>query len=214
MVAESGFALGTLRRGIRRRVSDGDVVIELLWKIRDQYVTQFRGAVEALRAAHGAKLVVQPMLRDETGAPWRFGPLDLPYRQDVAILSGTTSTSLSLDFKTLLKFEPLSFAIRDDVARRVTISPFEWDGAELVVLSDAPERLVWGPLRDCFLEHLEVEANDTSESPLSVVHFLSDPQPHAGGFWFELDLGTASAEAAYDLLFAALDCGATSVQLR
>jgi hypothetical protein len=176
---------------------------DLLSKIRGTYVKRYLEELEALRAEHGAALAVQPLFEGLDEGP--------PLRYDAVLLAGSKVEMFQIDSASMLQFEPVTLAMNDGSGRQITIAPFCWDGALLVL--NAGDDFDWQLLRERFEVWLKRDDGDGSSSDDAVVHFLSEPKPHEEGHVLEVDFGTGPPEGVWELLTTCIECGATGVTL-
>lgn len=93
----------------------------------------------------------------------------------------------------------------------VIVSPVQWDVPRAIAtgIEHVPD---WQPLRLWF-DKWFIERPKQRCPFLHCIHFLSDPEPVIGGALFELDLGTAPAEAMIGLIEAFRTCGVKNLEI-
>lgn len=95
---------------------------------------------------------------------------------------------------------------------KVTIEPFHWNGAELVV---RPPLIDIEPIADWCHQWLDVsESNALDEQGLlGAIHSVTKPEVREGVTFFSVDFGTAGIEAVDSLLNRLHSIGATAVHI-
>ena len=180
-----------------------DPVLDLFRRIRSVYVKRLEAALGALHRERGDALLLQPLLDAEGD--------ELPHRADAAVFDGGKIEVFAIESETRLQFEPVVLAPPDDPSRRMTLRPFTWDQAAVMLMADSPLDL--RPFREWFVKWLSPPEGEGASTPHPVVHFMSEPQRNEHGWQFTLDLGTAPAEAARELVKLCLQSGATMVTI-
>jgi len=170
---------------------------EILDRTRDLYCRLFAEKLEKLAQESPGDVYSEAALRDASGRAVGDGPLDLPVRADMILLS--SGQSISVDSDRILSFSPLSFTWEEQLS--VRLGPFHWDSV-VVRLRCASPPASWAPLSDWYRRWYKEAEDSDGKSLLGVVHFLSDPELSNGWASFTADLGSAPVEAFEELLDA------------
>jgi hypothetical protein len=181
---------------------------EILDRTRDLYCRIFSETLDKLAKESPGDVHSEVALRDASGRPVGGGPLDLPLRVDMILLS--SGRSISVDSDRIISFSPISFMWADELA--VRLGPFHWDQVTVRFPCTVPPAS-WAPLCDWFRRWYQEEEDSDSKSLLGVAHFLSDPKLSDGWGSFEADLGSAPVEAFEQLLDAIQAIGVREVHV-
>jgi hypothetical protein len=184
---------------------------ELLETIRRPYVAQFE---LMLRSMHGSEILVEPAMRDRSGAPLQQGVLHLPVRADVVLKGESGGSPMQIEPPSRVQFEPIELPNWNGLVAGV--EPFEWFACG-VYLSHPAENPDWSAPRAWFLDAFGGDdpwVAPRDARPTGRVHSLGDPQRGGEGFWrLRLDLGTAPVNALVNFIGSLADAGFTQVQL-
>jgi hypothetical protein len=178
-------------------------ITDLLKKIRQPYIDQFS------RTAAQADFHVEPLLRGPDGSAIYEGNLDTPYRCD--LVHKETFKSESVDATESIRFETVCCDIG---TMRLNLSAFSWDRLTLSIngmRQPAAEKV----MRDWFLHWFDENDSNVAniEGLYGVVHFMSDPVSEGTAVRFEVDLGSAPADAVAMLIEKLSDQGASALRL-
>ncbi|MES2039585.1 MAG: hypothetical protein V4495_17280 [Pseudomonadota bacterium] len=181
-------------------------LIQLFAAIRASYIAVLAAAVN-----HG-NVHVEPAYRNADGTLTMEGKPALPCRADWIPAEGEfAGQSHTVDAKTQLEFEPLSFQLS---ATEVSIVPFTWDWLPLQISGLTPE-LAEATLVQWFMTWFDGEDENprNADGLYGVLHFMSAITPEGDVLQVSIDLGSVSETAVEDLLFKLSDANAQAVQL-
>jgi hypothetical protein len=178
-------------------------LIALIEQIRSTYLGRFAAA------AAESQLYVEPVARLADGSAALSGELNTPFRHDLFRPDGNALLAVASD--KLFDFAPLSV---DLAQTTLTVAPFSWDGLSLGVQGLADDVIAFD-VRHWFLRWFdEGEANALNAEGLNgVVHFVGDPALLEHAVQFQIDLGSAPAEALMELLTVLANRGATTLSV-
>lgn len=157
----------------------------------------------------GADVAPEPLARGRTGALMRTARLHLPFRRDLAVTSAGRLLHPRIDTPLDPTADPRPAALCAG-AFALSITPFQWQAAEMRLLGGDADTFNWSALRLWFLEWTQPRKGDESPDLLGVVHSLSDPEDIPGGARLRIDFGSAPAECVGELLDALARTGADS----
>ncbi len=177
---------------------------DLLEEIRAMYVDALEQAIADVRAS-GADVLVEPALRDASGAYAGEGPHELGLRYDYVVREGDDYTKGMVDSEQMIGFDPGELEYE---ALTVEIEPFMWDAMQVAI---EPADAKVAPLVAWFRRWFDHD--ESGEGPFGVAHFMSDPIVEDGRLTMEIDLGSASVDAFETLLDACVEAGAERVWL-
>jgi hypothetical protein len=180
------------------------VPIATIQQVRSHYIAQLQHAARAASPVH-----LEPALRTSDGSLALEGTLSLPFRPDLIPKAG--GPSITVDSTMRVQFEPWDGQVGGS---RFNIAPFIWDYVA-IKLSGVAAESDWDPLRKWFLRWFDTEDHNSlnSEGLYGVVHFMSDPEPIAGGSKITIDLGSAPIECFDSLLGALVSLRPTLVEV-
>jgi hypothetical protein len=175
-------------------------ISDLLEKIREPYVRVLAESVRQ-QPAH-----IEPAYRQASGALATEGLLELPCRADFISTEKEAPEPFTVDSKTQLQFEPVSFIIGNT---SIKLSPFGWDWVRIGILGLKNESAL-SVLKSWFLHWFDEEDQngENEEGLFGVMHFMSEPEVLEEEIRVTVDLGSAPAESVEDLMFRASDAGA------
>ncbi|MFZ6731569.1 hypothetical protein ACO0LG_06585 [Undibacterium sp. Ji42W] len=179
---------------------------QLFAAIRASYIAVLAAAVDK-DSVH-----VEPAYRNADGLLSLEGNPALPCRADWIPVEGEfAGQSHTVDAKTQLEFEPLSFQLS---ATKVSIVPFTWDWLPLQI-SSLTHVLAEATLVQWFTTWFDGEDKNArnAEGLYGVVHFMSAITQEDQALQVSIDLGSVSEAALEDLLFKLADGKAQSIQL-
>jgi hypothetical protein len=180
-------------------------ISDLLEKIREPYVRILAASVRE-QPAH-----IEPAYRQASGALATEGLLELPCRADFIPTEKEAPEPFTVDSKTQLQFEPVSFTIGNT---SIELSPFGWDWAQIKILGLSNES-AFSVLKSWFLHWFDEEDqnSENEEGLFGVMHFMSEPEIHEEEICIAVDLGSAPAESIEDLMFRVSDAGAKELHV-
>jgi hypothetical protein len=163
---------------------------QIIENARRVYLAEF-----SKRALNRSKFHLEPALRNETGGAAVEGLLQLPLRVDlIDKLDGSSSTVKSPGPRIAERTSLLVDGVH------VTIESPVWDDLSLRLVGCTTTD--FSALRQWFGVWFDEEDRNSlnDEGFYGVVHFLSDPETHAGATSFRVDLGSAPLKAFDQLL--------------
>jgi hypothetical protein len=188
-------------RGRKERKATG--LGEVLDQVRRYYLDRLVAAAKE-KWSRNTTVILEPALRDSTGAAIREGELQLPLRKDLAVLKkGAVEELLTIDTEGMVSFEPVTFNWGDNL--RVSLGPFHWQC--MVFRMPRRKGTNWQALEAWFWSWFHQDEDGGHDQPLGAVHFLSDPAVSGKLVTFETDLGSAPVEAFEELLDAVSTLG-------
>jgi hypothetical protein len=192
---------------------------EYLRLVRAHYLAAFRHEVEKLsahkRGSNDRVLLEGSLSIEKDGKTIPLpGELSLPYRFDVAVATADgrlQPTMIVADHD--IPWQPSSIAVGD---LDVRVDHFLWNVCSITA-RPAPPRSDWSRLRDWFVDWFNRENEGESLAGSfrfdGVVHFMSDPEVVDDTIAFQLDLGSAPAEALEQLFVLLADMGAREAEV-
>lgn len=170
---------------------------ELIDTVREHYMQRLVSEFVRLRVIH-ERIYTEAALRRADGELATEGESQLGTRVDVVVAS--TGEFVTVDSTSVPSFSP--FRLHRGRTEFV-VAPFQWDWC-ILTLACAQDAFSWQPLLDWF--HRWFDADDIKlpdeRGLCGTVHFLDEPRHSDGSVSFVTDLGSAPAEAFYDLLDA------------
>src|SRR5688500_5488873 len=189
---------------------------EIFDAVRGAYLHAFTKAVELQTNGYN-EVLIQPCLNnDESDVPRATSarPFRVPMRQDIVPVRDGAPQAVIVVRGPEAAFLPLAWEYEDGF--QLAIGPFTWDEARLVVFGLSNDADLT-PLVRWFEEwaDLKDEEEPDAEHGLRLlahhVHRVEDPRISEGSAVFELDMGTAPADALTDFIDLLSQLGATTV---
>jgi hypothetical protein len=176
---------------------------DLLKQIRQLYISQLS------RTAAQADFYIEPVLRNRDGFAVYEGSLATPYRCD--LVNKVTFKTERVDATVCVRFDAVSCIIGNI---RLQMSQFSWDMLTLVIdgISKAAAEQV---MRNWFLHWFDENDSNVAnaEGLYEVVHYISDSLSVGTAVRFDVDLGSAPADAVAALIDELCDQGASELKL-
>lgn len=184
-----------------------EVLAERLRAVREQTLTALLEA-QAAALNSGAEIEAEPIRRTADGVVRREGPLDLPSRADLLIVTGSRQRHRDYSGTPAKDFAP--FAAFDSPEFVARIEPFAWDHAVLHIegRQDQPN---WTPLRHWFLEFFQTRPTELAPDLAGVLHRLDGPWLSAEGWRAIVDFGSAPLDAVPAMIAALATSGCAEV---
>ncbi|MBM0103275.1 hypothetical protein JM946_00900 [Steroidobacter sp. S1-65] len=176
---------------------------DLLSTVRALYVLELSEAVR-----NHPESFVEPALRTADGTLAREGTPPTPYRADLIVKS--TGETVQIDSTRRLTFRDAAF----DLNRfTVHIGSFFWDCANVRVtgVTALEQDLLTTWFERWFDTEDEREPDQTGL--FGVVHSLSDVEVAGDAWMFQIDFGSAPADACTDLIASLESAGASSLEV-
>ncbi|MBK0400576.1 hypothetical protein H0I76_15360 [Limibaculum sp. M0105] len=182
---------------------------DLLGPIRDAAVG---GLLEAMarRLEGGAEVEAEPVLHDPSGRLLRSGPLALPRRGDLRVVTANRRLIERIESPPPLDFAPITLV--DAGGFVTTFAPFRWDALAIIIAAGQP-RPNWAPVRHWFLEWFQTRYADVAPDLAGTVHTLDGPEKSGAQWRIMLDLGSAPVDCISDLIGAFAATGAGRMHL-
>ena len=189
---------------------------EIFDAVRGAYLDAFTKAVE-LQTNGFNEVLIQPCLNDDESEIPRAtsaNPFRVPMRQDIVPVRDGAAQAIMVVRGPEADFLPLAWEYDDGF--QLALGPFTWDEARLVVFG-LPAGADLTPLVRWFEEwaDLKDEEEPDAEHGLRLlahhVQRVEDPRIPEGTAVFELDMGTAPADALTDFIDLLSQLGATTV---
>ena len=170
-------------------------------QLRTPYVARFETGLFSLGAQHS--ILVEPAPRDDRGEPILSGPLSLPSRADVVIMTNEGGSPMEFASEgPPANFEKIDLSA-DGLA--LVVESFAWDQLRCSIRGE-PGNYDWNPTREFFASYFSEGADEVQSGrgakPRGLIHALDGPVYRHEMTWLKLDLGTAPAEVLLDFLGA------------
>lgn len=178
-------------------------IIDLLKQIRQPYIDQL-----SFRAAQ-ADFFIEPALRGRDGSVIYEGALATPYRCD--LVHKETFQTESVDATKYIRLAEVCCSVGN---MRVHLSGFSWEMLTLVI--DGMHQVAAEQVMRRWFMHW-FDENDSNvinaDGLYGVVHFISDPSSAGSAVRFQMDLGSAPADAVAGLMEELRNQGASELKL-
>ena len=176
---------------------------DLLSTVRALYILELTEAVR-----NHPECFVEPTLRSEDGALAREGTPPTPYRADLIVKN--TGETVQIDSTRRLTFREASYELNGFILH---IASFFWDCANFRVTGITA--LDQDLLTQWFDRWFDPEdRREPDQAGLSgVVHSMSDIEVSEADWMFQIDFGSAPAEACLDLIASLESAGASSLEV-
>jgi len=170
---------------------------DILRQIREYYLIRFKKGLEEIQMSGKQSAISEEVLLTSDGMPAREGVLQLPMRVDLIVVEGgRVVDSIRIDTEKILTFAPFEL-VWDGMSVRV--SGFKWNEMRFTCTSGGTP-ISMGPLQEWFSKWFFEQDSVPRDGLLEVIHFLSDPSWRGSSVTFEVDMGSAPADAFEDLL--------------
>lgn len=176
---------------------------DLLSTVRALYVLELTEAVR-----NNPECLVEPALRTADGVLAREGTPPTPYRAD--LISKSSGETVHIDSTRRLTFPEAEFDLNGFV---VHIGSFFWDCANFSVsgVTALEQDLLTKWFERWFDSDDEREPDHTGL--FGVVHSMSDVEVSEHDWTFQIDFGSAPADACIDLIASLESAGACSLEV-
>jgi hypothetical protein len=183
---------------------------ELIARIRDVYVNSFAEAVRQQRQ-RGGSLLVEACFNDEATSTPTADPFHVPMRQDLVPVKNGNAEAIMVVRGPVPRFEQVALEYTDGF--QVGVGPFTWDECRIVAVGiGAAADLT--PVIEWFADWADLggEREPDAKTGLTfVAHHVDVSTADEELTAFDVDLGTAPAEALEDLIGTLKEMGATHV---
>jgi|SRR5688572_7765723 len=189
---------------------------EIFESVRAAYFDAFVKAVEVQTSGY-AEVLIQPCLNDDKSEVPRTpsaNPFHVPMRQDMVPVKDGVPQAVLVVKGPEPEFLPLAWEF--DGGFQLALGPFTWDDCRVVVFGLPPDADL-SPIVEWFQDGADLldEEDPDEETGLRLlahhVHQVDDPHMPEGTTVFELDMGTAPADALSAFVDLLAQMGATIV---
>lgn len=184
-------------------------LLGLLSDTHERHLARFEKVLRKRKEQPYEKLIVEPLMRSETGSVRRDGVLNLPARCDFGQVGSQGLREKNLSLQDIQADRQGYFEIGG--LGDVWVSPFAWNALDVQFRLNT-EWPNFKPMRNWYLGWSLPEQKRRALT-LGVLHRLSGPTPSAGGWLLSLDLGTAPPRAVIELMGTLSEIGASNVSL-